>query len=220
MELDHLFFLTTATAPELEALASLGLTPTYRRTHTGQGTANVCFAFSNAFLEVLWMTDARDAESPSVARLQLATRARWRSNGANPFGIAWRPASSGEKVEVATWPCHPPYLPADRAIDVALDSDDPRQPLLFTFPGSSAPSTWPAERRGALQSTGGYERLALQTLWLPPDVLPGVALRRVADALDARIAVHPDGAYAVDVTLTRADGAAPLTVRLPAVVAA
>jgi hypothetical protein len=102
VELDHLFLLTTPAAPEVAALAALGLTPTYRRTHVGQGTANVCYAFANAFLEVLWVTDAAEAQSPPVARMQLAARAAWPTGQSSPFGIAWRPTARGAH-HVPTW---------------------------------------------------------------------------------------------------------------------
>ena len=98
MELDHLFFLTTAAAPELAALNALGLTPTYRRTHAGQGTSNVCYAFANAFLEVLWVTDVAEAQSAPVARLQLDRRSAWTTAGTSPFGIAWRATAHDRTV--------------------------------------------------------------------------------------------------------------------------
>ncbi len=214
MELDHLFFLTTAAAPEIAALEALGLTPTYRRTHVGQGTANVCYAFENAYLEVLWVTDLAETRSAPIARMKLDARAAWRTEGTSPFGLAWRPTTP-DAPAVPTWSYRPPYLPDGVGIDVAVASDDPRQPSLFTFPGSQAPRTWPEARRGALQAAGGFDQLTLQTIWLPPDVPPSAALAHVAAAFGARVAVDPDGAYAMDVALRRADGGPPHTIRLP-----
>jgi hypothetical protein len=213
MELDHLFFMTSLEAPEVAKLEGLGLTPTYRRTHVGQGTANVCYCFENAYLEVLWLTDEAEARSPLIAPMQLAERAHWRVNGANPFGFAWRP-TSGEGAGPSTWPYKPPYLPADLAIEVARDSDALEQPMMFTFPGASAPREWPEGRRGALQSVSGYERLTVQTIWLPSQVQASSALQQLAAGMGAELAVAADGQYAVDIGLWRA-GSSGQTLRLP-----
>jgi len=214
VELDHLILFTTAEAPEVVRLEALGLTPSYRRTHAGQGTANVCFCFENASLEVLWVTHEAETLSAPVARLQLAARARWRTAATNPFGIAWRPTTGGEQGPPC-WPCTPPYLPAGAAIAVATASDDLHQPLLFSFPGAQPPRDWPAERRGALQAAGGFGRLEIQTLLLPDHVVASPALRQVAAALGARIASDPSGSYGLAVTLSRSDGASLRTLRLP-----
>lgn len=182
MELDHIFVLTTADTPELTALLALGLVPTYRREHRGQGTANVCFCFDNAFLELLWVTSPHETESPSVARMQLGRRGAWRQTGASPFGLAWR-VDPGANPGIATWSCAPPYLPAGVAIEVAEDSDDVRQPLMFSFPGARAPREWPSARRGTLQQGAGYERLEVTSLALTRGCVPSPSLRRLAAAI-------------------------------------
>lgn len=57
MELDHFFVFTPLCGGSLRArLAALGLTETYQRVHPGQATANVCFVFDDAYLELLWLT--------------------------------------------------------------------------------------------------------------------------------------------------------------------
>ncbi len=62
MQLDHIFHFVQ----DLEAAEtlgrSLGLAETYRRNHVGQGTANICYCFENAFLELLLLTDRSEAE--------------------------------------------------------------------------------------------------------------------------------------------------------------
>ncbi len=215
MELDHLVVFTTADAPEVASLEALGLTPTYRRTHAGQGTANVCFCFENAYLEVLWVTNEAETRSAPVARLQLAARAQWRTAATNPFGIAWRPTTGMEEVP-PVWPCTPPYLPAGAAIAVATASDDLSQPLLFSFPGSLPPRDWPPARQGHLQAAGGFGRLDVQTLRLPNHRPASPALRQVAAALGADIEPDPSSSFAIDVTLTGSGGASLRTLRLPA----
>lgn len=213
MELDHLFFMTRVEGPEVATLEALGLTPTYRRVHVGQGTANVCYCFENAYLELLWVTDEAEARSPLIAPMQLAERAHWRVNGANPFGFAWRPTSR-EEAGPRSWRYEPPYLPAGLAIEVAEASDALEQPMMFTFPGASAPREWPKERRGALQAASGYERLTLQTIWLPSHVKASSALQQLVAGMGAELAVAADDQYAVDIRLWRA-GSSGETVRLP-----
>jgi Glyoxalase-like domain len=215
VELDHLFIVTTPDAPEGRRLEALGLTPTYRRAHVGQGTANVCYCFENAFLEVLWITSEAEARSASVARMQLSQRAQWRTSKTNPFGIAWRGATTGAHP-IPTWSCTPPYLPAGVAIDVATESDDLTQPLMFSFPGARPPREWPDARRGTLQTAGGFTRLALSKLWLPAAGKPSDTLRRIAAFSDASIGVGETDAYGLDITLVRHGSEPGLQLRLPA----
>jgi len=79
LELDHIFFFVRPGGREAGALARAGLREAYRRRHPGQGTANVCYAFDNAFLELLWVEDWDEINSPAVARTKLAERAEWQS---------------------------------------------------------------------------------------------------------------------------------------------
>lgn len=215
MELDHIFILTTPSAPEVARLEAIGLTPTYRRDHVGQGTANVCYCFENAFLEVLWVTSSSEARNPAVARMQLAERAEWRTAETSPFGIAWR-GEPGRPSTIPTWQCRPPYLPSNLAIEVATESDDLQQPLMFAFPGSRAPAEWPASRRGDLQAARGFRRLELSTVWLPPDMRPSATLRQLAAACKATINVGTAIGHALDVVLTQENAEAERTLRLPA----
>lgn len=161
LELDHIFLGVRSPANGRERLRALGLTPTYARAHPGQGTANVCFAFDNAFVELLYVTDLDEALAPGVARIALARRCGAAAPPANPFGIAWRTTEENGPAELPleTWGYRPPYVPPGAAIAVASASDDAAQPLLFTFPGTAAPRSWPAERRGALQRSSGFARV-------------------------------------------------------------
>lgn len=54
LALDHLFVFVEPGAPERAALERAGLRESFRRRHPGQRTANVCFCFDNAYLELLW----------------------------------------------------------------------------------------------------------------------------------------------------------------------
>jgi hypothetical protein len=173
MEIDHVFMFVDRDGPELAQLMHLGLTVTYQREHPGQGTANACFCFANMFLELLWMDDPKAALTTPIVRSGLEPRSRWREAGTCPFGLAWRGDAAGA---IPTWPFAPPYLPNGVAIDVATDGDDPRQPMMFTFPGSTAPSTWEIARRGGLQQAAGLDIIAGVYITIADDVEPSPAL--------------------------------------------
>ncbi len=155
MELDHVFLISGYEGvPWIDRLTDKGLVETYRRTHHGQGTANVCFAFDNAFIELLWITDPTEARSEPIARTRLFERA----NGGCPIGIAWRGETDSR---IALWEYRPPYLTDGLSIPVAKSSDDPGLPMLFQSPGRLGPAHWTAERRGALQQAANFRRLQL-----------------------------------------------------------
>jgi hypothetical protein len=180
MELDHVFVWTAPGGGALrERLEAVGLVETYRRAHPGQGTANVCYALENAFVELLWLTDAAEAEAPAIARTGLAARARWRDGEGCRFGVAWRVAP-GAAQPVETWDYRPPYLPPGASIPMAVASDDVRLPLVFCSPGTSPPAAWPLERRGALQEAAGLARIEALTLSAEPLWVACGALQRLS----------------------------------------
>lgn len=153
MELDHIFIMSQPGGePWLTPLLEKGLIETYQRVHQGQGTANRCFAFDNAFLELLWLTDTDAARAPAIARTRLYERA----TGGCSIGIAWRGETD---PRIKYWDYGPPYLPPGLSIPVAIASDDPHLPMLFQSPGRQAPEAWPKERRGVLQHPAGFSRL-------------------------------------------------------------
>ena len=65
MELDHVFVMCDVGAPEAAALHALGLREGSPNTHPGQGTACRRFFFGNAYLELVWVTDAAEAQAPA-----------------------------------------------------------------------------------------------------------------------------------------------------------
>lgn len=154
MQLDHVFVLVAEPAPLLATLGALGLKESYRRVHPGQGTRNVCFAFDNAFLEVLWIYAPEQTLGPQIRRMAFGERLQQ-----CPYGLAWRGPSP-----LPTWEYRPPYLPAGMCIPVATASDDAAHPLLFRSPGEHPPSAWPPERRGPPQP---WSTLHIRTLEHP-----------------------------------------------------
>jgi hypothetical protein len=94
VELDHLFVCTAPGAPEAEKLVQFGLHEGPPNQHPGQGTASRRFAFANAMIELLWVSDSREAQSQSTRRTLLWERWSGREDNASPFGICLRPADS------------------------------------------------------------------------------------------------------------------------------
>jgi len=179
MQLDHIF-LFVDDLKAAEALGqSLGLSETYRRNHVGQGTANICYCFENAFLELLFLTDPSEASSPVIARTGLLQRHAWRELATCPVGIAWRLDRQEPPPTFPTWQFRPPYLPETLHIPVAVESDDLSAPLLFQSPGTEPPIDWPLERRGMLQKGAGLRRIIEVLLTSPEGFRPGPVLTTV-----------------------------------------
>lgn len=193
----HVFVFVDDLAAALAALDACGLAESFRRTHTGQGTANICACFDNAYLELLWAEDQTALASVSVARTRLAERSRWRENGASPFGIGLR-----GRIPFPTWEYRPPYLSDGVTIPVALGSEDPRQPFLFRSPDGARPDQWTDGRAGKRQSAAGLAEITGLYLDLPVGSSP--ALRNLTDRgfLRMRPAVKPR----LLLTISRVDG--------------
>jgi hypothetical protein len=94
IELDHLFVCTDPGAPEAEKLIQFGLREGPPNQHPGQGTACRRFAFSNAMIELFWVSDANEAQNPTARRAYLWERWSDRKGSASPFGICLRPVDS------------------------------------------------------------------------------------------------------------------------------
>ncbi|WP_282609646.1 VOC family protein [Pelagibius sp. Alg239-R121] len=179
LELCHVFLFVEPEAIQAAGvLRGIGLRESCRREHPGQGTANLCYCFDNAFLELLWVTDKAALTSPVIARTGLAARADWHSKRTNPFGIALRPEPA---PPFPTWNYTPPYLPEDRAIPVALSSEDPTQPLLFVSPGNTRPDQWMDGRAGARQVEAGLSEIIGLELSLDADIQPCADLQALSD---------------------------------------
>jgi len=118
--LDHVFVCCAEGAPEASRLARLGLSEGSSNTHPGQGTASRRFFFENAYLELFWVADAREAQAELAAPTRLWSRWSGRGAAASPFAVILRPDDGAEaRPPFASWAYHPPYLPPQLAIDVA-----------------------------------------------------------------------------------------------------
>ena len=119
MQIDHVFICCAHGAPEADALLRIGLAEGPGNVHPGQGTANRRFHFANAYLELLWIADEREARSEATQRTRLWERWSARSSDASPFGLLLRPERDGERPPFATWAYRPSYLPPGTAIEFA-----------------------------------------------------------------------------------------------------
>lgn len=196
LHLCHVFVFVEPEAPQAAVLERAGLRESYRRAHPGQGTANRCYVFDNAYLELLWATDDRELASPAVAPTGLRERADWRRTGACPFGIALRTEPPEAPFPFEGWPFEcweyrAPFLPPGLTIPVARSSADPRQPFLFRSPGSTRPDRWTDGRGGDRQRAAGLAEIAAIRMTLPPGVQPSADLRRLESL--GLIAVAGDG---------------------------
>jgi len=183
MHLDHIFLFVDDVAAAEKLARRMGLVETYRREHKGQGTSNICYCFENAFLELLILNDARDAKSDLIKRTGLYERANWRRLWTCPIGVSWRSSGDGSREEIETWSFQPPYLPEGGDIKVAVEGDDPFQPMMFRSPGKSKPVEWPPERRGNLQNDAGFRKIRTVNLISPQQFSPGRSLLTLADQL-------------------------------------
>ena len=112
IELDHLFVCTAPGAPEAERLVRFGLLEGPPNQHPGQGTTNRRFAFINAMIELVWVSDAKEAQNQSTRRTLLWERWSGRQDNASPFGICLRPVDAqDESPPFPAWEYRPAYLP-------------------------------------------------------------------------------------------------------------
>jgi hypothetical protein len=119
VELDHLFVCTAPGAPEADKFVQLGLHEGPPNQHPGQGTANRRFPLANAMIEVLWVNDPTEAQSPNTRRTLLWERWSAREENACPFGICLRPVDSQDTgTPFPGWEYHPSYLPGSLCMHI------------------------------------------------------------------------------------------------------
>ncbi len=215
MELDHVFILIDPQGAEIDYLRSMGIKETYRRQHTGQGTQNICYCFENMFLELLWVSDADSVRSEHIARTGIYERSQLKTAGTNPFGIAWRDTPDKSPFTATRWAFKPPYLPAGMHIDVAVDSDDHQQPMMFKSPGATPPSEWSVEKRGELQRPNGLGRVVSVQISAPQSFVASGTLKAI-EAASILILKHAKSHFfEITLTVERLNSPLPLVLKLP-----
>jgi hypothetical protein len=178
-ELDHVFVCCAVGAPEAASLVRSGLLEGSPNTHPGQGTANRRFFFSNAYLELLWVSDPAEAQSENVLPTQLWDRWSRRAEGACPFGIAFRPCEdSTAEPPFPSWSYRPPYLPNGLSIEVGRDIAS-SEPQLFYLP--FARHRDPSGREPTIHPAG-VERIVHVAVTIPREHEPSKTVARAVDA--------------------------------------
>ncbi len=120
---------------------------TERRVHRGQGTANACAIFENAFFELLRPHDLEELRSDIVRPLGLDERIHWRETGASPFGLCFRPGDVGSDPRswpFETWGYEAPYLPKGASIPIVTPAGVLADPLVFVSTRSKSPTGAPS----------------------------------------------------------------------------
>jgi hypothetical protein len=142
IEIDHFFICTDVGAPEADRLIEFGLVEGSPNRHPGQGTANRRFFFHNAFLELLWVENAAEAQSDVVRRTGLWDRWSRRGGESSPFGIGFRSApGAAANLPFPSREYRPAYLPEPLAIHMADSSEVSTEPLLFFLPFGRRPDS-------------------------------------------------------------------------------
>jgi hypothetical protein len=132
LELDHVFVCVPDQLNIIDLPNKFGLNLSARRIHQGQGTANRCAFFDNAYLELLLRNDDRELQSQPVQPVSLWERVRWKHTGANPFGVAFRfVKDTDQDIPVSTWSYHAPFLPDGASIPIITPPDSFQEPLIF-----------------------------------------------------------------------------------------
>ena len=179
-ELDHLFVMVGEGGLEADSLTTFGLTEGEANTHPGQGTACRRFFFRNAYLELVWVHDAVEAQQEDVRPAGLWDRWTRRSAEASPFGLGLRPAGAGTvELPFAAWEYRPSYLPAPLAIHVGQNVPL-SEPFWFFLAfgrrpdGPARPRPQPVEHAAGLREITGVH-LAGPGLGTPSEAARAVA---------------------------------------------
>src|SRR5262245_21126886 len=194
-ELDHVFIMCAANAPEAVVLTELGFKEGSPNTHPGQGTACRRFFFRNSYLELLWVHSPEEAQLEPVRETGLWDRWSGRQQGACPFGVILRGASDAAEARppFQTWSYRPTYLPPGFSIEVATGVPL-TEPALFWlgFQRSPARSGQPTAHRLGQTITGARVGGPLEG--------PRSNAARTTEELGI-VAFDASGEYVLDLTL-------------------
>ena len=133
-ELDHVFLATPDLARVERALSHIGLKFNRHVVHQGQGTANACCVFQNAFFEVLGIHNVDELKSELVHPLALYERIQWAATGACPLGLCYRALDGNLDVAglpFESWYYKPTYIPSGAGIPIVTPRRALTEPLIF-----------------------------------------------------------------------------------------
>ena len=191
LSLDHVFICPEDASAAESALTRFGLQFGRRGLHRGQGTANACAFFDNAYLELLWRHDDNELRSGAVRPIALWERVRWRETGASPFGIALR--AERNPLPEETWGYEAPFLPPGARIPIVTPRGRPQEPLVFISLVSQEPGRLPLEQRPPLEQRGAHRRLTRATVSGPEMATLSQGVRMLCElgAFGAREGAEP-----------------------------
>jgi Glyoxalase-like domain len=191
--IDHVFICSSVgAAAEADALVRLGLHEGSPNTHPGQGTACRRFFFENAYLELFWVADPREAQADEVLPTSLFERWSKRHDGGCPFAIIFRPGDEAGAVSppFPSWSYRPSYMPAGVAIEVARGT--PLAGPEFFYLGFQRGR--PRQGQERVDHALPIRKLVGVTVWRPPNgdsaaaqALQAAGLLAFRDAEDYRI---------------------------------
>jgi hypothetical protein len=168
-EFDHVFYATTDADATQKILTEFGIAFTERRVHHGQGTANACAPFENAFFELLLPHDVAELRSSFVKPLGLDERMRWRETGASPFGICL--LGDSRSLPFETWTYKAAYLPTGSGIPIVTPPGSHADPLVFMTSQSRRLPHQSPKHRGARRT---LTRVSMQRMASASPVSAGV----------------------------------------------
>jgi Glyoxalase-like domain len=199
MQLDHVFILCDAGAPETVALTRIGLVEGPPNVHPGQGTACTRFFFPNQYLELVWVVDPDEAQNAATRPTRLWDRWVSRRTGACPFGLVFLPARDEvPAMPFPTWSYRPAYLPDGLTIQMAVDTPL-TEPGFFVLPFRTAGQ----DERPAQAAIPGTSITHL-CLGTPAGQLASPAARWAAST--GLLSVERSDEYALTVTFDAAAG--------------
>jgi hypothetical protein len=139
LHLHHAFVCTSLGAPEAQGLFDGGLVEGSPNTHPGQGTANRRIFFERGFLELFWVHDEREAQSPLTAPTKLWERWAGRGTTTNPFGLCLSSPDGADPIlPFPTRAYRPEYLPDGRSF-IFADNLPLSEPEVFVL-------SWPQDQ--------------------------------------------------------------------------
>jgi hypothetical protein len=186
IELDHLFICTNQGAPEAEELVRFGLHEGPPNQHPGQGTANRRFAFYNAMIELLWVSDSAEARNESTRPTQLWERWSGRDSGACPFGIVVRPVDPApvdparaqtSQPPFPSWEYRPAYLPDPLVMHIGEAGVDEPMWVYLNFMRRAAREQWFVEH------PAGIREITALTLTSPAPLSSTVSERMISNGV-------------------------------------
>lgn len=156
LSLDHIFIVTKPEAAEAERLCEIGFIEGNANVHPGQGTSNRRFFLEGFTIELLYVSDADEAENGAGKRLGILSR--YRSTNASPFGIVVRVSGDNEFPFFPNWQYFPDYFYGNMCFYVGDNSDEMNEPLCICMPPSLPESSSVA----AEYSNPGWQLTALE----------------------------------------------------------